>query len=73
MKKANEDAMKRGPRIVPEAVKSTSRSFLSPDPTKIGTERRKLKRVASSRENPANSPPEIVAPERDIPGTSARL
>ena len=73
MRKANEDPMKRGPRVPPEAPKSTSRSLFRPEPTKMGTDKRKLKRVASSRESPVKSPPEMVAPDREIPGTKARL
>ena len=73
MTNETEDAMKRGPRVPPEAPKSTSRSFFRPEPISNGTDKRKLKRVASSRESPVKSPPEMVAPDREIPGTKARL
>ena len=34
-------------------------------------ERKKLIRVAATRSRPRNRPPEIVAPDRETPGTSA--
>ena len=37
----------------------------------MGVDRRKLKRAAAGRLNPRNSPTEIVAPEREIPGAIA--
>ena len=37
----------------------------------MGTERRKLKRAAASREKPSSMPVVMVLPDRDVPGTSA--
>ncbi len=61
-----------GPKSLEKSTSLTSKIFLSPEPRRIGTERRKLNLTASSFFSPTRSPPEIVAPERDIPGRSAR-
>ena len=37
----------------------------------MGTESRKLKRAAASREKPSSIPVVMVLPDRDVPGTSA--
>src|SRR3989338_1572829 len=50
----------------------TSKSFLRPVPKRMGTDSKKLSRIVSSFVSPVISPPEIVAPEREIPGTKAR-
>ena len=71
--KETADPVNNGPNTIPDAPKLTSNSFLSPDPTSIGTESKKLNLTASSLESPTSNPPEIVAPERDIPGSNARL
>lgn len=49
-----------------------SKTFFKPEPRMIGMERRKLKRAADSLFNLLNKPPEIVAPEREKPGTRAK-
>ena len=41
-------------------------------PLSVGTSRKKEKSVAAVRENPNSSPPMMVAPAREVPGTSAR-
>ena len=43
----------------------------TPTPTMMGTTIRKEKRAASSRVSPRNSPVEMVAPEREMPGAMA--
>ncbi len=50
-----------------------SKSFFKPEPRIIGKDNRKLKRAACSLVNPKIRPPEIVEPERETPGTKARV
>lgn len=50
-----------------------SKSFFKPEPRMIGKDKRKLKRAACSLVNPKISPPDIVEPERETPGTRARV
>ena len=72
--KATTEEISRSERLIdPEFSEVNSKSFFAPVPSKIGIESRKLKRTASSLESPESSPPEIVAPEREIPGIKARL
>jgi hypothetical protein len=71
--KAVTEPAKRDHNIPVEAPKSTSISFFAPEPRSIGTDKRKLNLVASSRESPANNPPEIVDPDRETPGTIASV
>ena len=63
-------------KLIPESKTkpdwNKSNNFLSPDPNIIGTDSKKLNLAASSLFNPRNNPPEIVAPEREKPGTNAR-
>ena len=49
----------------------SSRIFFAPDPRIIGKESRKANRAAFSRVRPSSIPPEIVAPDREVPGISA--
>ena len=50
-----------------------SMSFFNPEPRMIGKDSKKLKRAASPRMSPKSNPPEIVEPERETPGTKARV
>ena len=50
-----------------------SMSFFKPEPRMIGKDSKKLKRAACSLVNPKIRPPEIVEPERETPGTSAKV
>ena len=49
----------------------SSYSSLTPAPKTLGSDKRNENRAADSRVIPENSPPVIVVPERDAPGTSA--
>ena len=54
---------------------SAGRDVLSSKPparTTIGIDNRKENRAASSRFKPKSIPPEIVDPEREIPGSRAK-
>ena len=49
-----------------------SKTFFKPEPKIIGKDRRKENLAATSLVSPANKPPEMVEPERDMPGTRAK-
>ena len=66
-----EPAKSERPKPVEKISLRISKSFFIPEPSKIGIDRRKLKRTASSFESPLKSPPEIVAPDLDTPGNKA--
>lgn len=49
-----------------------SKTFFRPEPKIIGRDNKKENLAADSLFSPANKPPEMVEPERDIPGIKAR-
>ena len=70
---ATRDPIKSGePKLERNNSCLTSNTFLSPAPINIGIDNRKLNLTDSSCVNPPNKPPEIVAPDLEIPGTNAR-
>ena len=72
MKAVSEPRKSDSPKSVVSNSCLTSKSFFKPVPKSIGMDKRKLNLIASSFVRPKIYPPEIVAPEREIPGTNAR-
>lgn len=57
---------------MPASVQFVECNLKTPAITTMGIESKKENFAASSRDNPISIPPEIVEPERDIPGKRAK-